>query len=563
MSSARSRREAPVLAVLVAYAGLALFVTYPLCTDPAGTVPGIARGDVWDHLWSMDWTRRALLEDRVRFFFTPDAYYPVGLELFPLNLVNELLSVPLQLLFGLVPAFNLLHLLHLVFAGWAAFVLVRRVTGSAAGAFAGGCVYAFTPCVTASLVNGTTETASSGWIPLFVWLLLRDADAGVRLRTVLPAALALFAGAVSCWYYGAFGIIFAIGFALTARWRDPAVHSGRAIGRTAAVLALAGALIAIPAAILQATLHHPDAAYLLDGGDYIVRALQDASASAAPAAFLRPAPPAPGAFHHTAYVGLSAVALAAIGLLPLQGAARRRLWWAGVTLFFAGMALGPALWSGGRPRFFLPYYLAMEYAPFFHALEFPYRFAVMVALGLAVLAGFGVRTLVHGLPAGGRAAAAAACGLLAVVDLAAGTGWPLTVTGASIPGVYARLAQRPEPGAVLELPLGFDFKSRTFYHQLAHRRPIPSGINTVVPLEVEQALLPEPPRRIDIWTIPSLGPARRDALRRMGFAFLVWRPHDDPDHVALLNDFEDAELPLVDAEDGIRVYALGAPPGAP
>ena len=160
-------RAGAELGTLLLYLLLAIVVTWPMASHMDSRVPGIEKGDVWDHLWSMDWTRRALVESDVALFFNPQAYIPEGLLLFPMNLVNELFSVPLQLLFGTVAAYNLMTIILLVFAAWAAFRLALHMAGSRAAALVAGTVFGFTPCVLSSLPNGTPETLSAGWMTVF------------------------------------------------------------------------------------------------------------------------------------------------------------------------------------------------------------------------------------------------------------------------------------------------------------------------------------------------------------------------------------------------------------
>ena len=71
------------------------------------------------------------------------------------------------------------------------------------------------------------------------------------------------------------------------------------------------------------------------------------------------------------------------------------MFWALVTTVSAALALGPVLWINGRATCHLPYYYAMRFLPFFHGLEFPYRFAIVTALGLSILAAIGLERLLR------------------------------------------------------------------------------------------------------------------------------------------------------------------------
>jgi len=549
------------LGTLLLYLLLAIIVTWPMALHMHSRVPGIEEGDVWDHLWSMDWTRRALVERDVGLFFNPQAYIPEGLLLFPMNLVNELFSVPLQRLFGTIAAYNLMTLILLVFAAWASFQLAFHVTGNRAAALVAGTVFGFTPCILSALPNGTPETLSAGWIPLYIWMLLRSAPRRDGASLVGPAVI-LAMSAVSCWYYGAFNVMFTVLYIVSARVIETSENSSSAVKRGIGVLLLAAFLIAVPAALFRASLDFSDARYLQTKADFINRTLQQPTFSASPGSLLSAA----GrrnleGFAHYTFLGWIPLLAALAGLVAGAGRLRRRMWWGAVAVFFAGMSLGPALWTAGRPRVFLPYYLAMKFVPLFHCLEFPFRFVVLVSLALAILTALGVTRLLRGRGTLTKTTLVSVLVVFIVVEYIAAVSWPHPGVSTRIPAAYRQLADREESGAVIEFPLGFDFKGRYFYHQTAHGRPIPVGINTMVPDDVCRILLGGLTDVITYWPISGLAPGQLENLRKVGIRYVVWHAYDDPRHLQLKAALHAQGLTVIHEDRHMTMFDLG--PGKP
>ena len=189
-----------------------------------------------------------------------------------------------------------------------------------------------------------------------------------------------------------------------------------------------------------------------------------------------------------------------------------------ITVFAAAMSFGPHIHSRGKliedANVYLLFY---NYVPGFDGLRVPARFGMIVALGLAVLTGYGVDAL-QSLPrrssrecdgrwvaiqylARGNTAAVAAAALIVVESLAVPV--PLNgndtnykqpnlaplppEVGATIdaaPVVYRFIAQLPASSAVLELPFGeVAFEVRYVFYSALHRRPLVNGYSGGAPAE--------------------------------------------------------------------------------
>jgi hypothetical protein len=161
------------------------------------------------------------------------------------------------------------------------------------------------------------------------------------------------------------------------------------------------------------------------------------------------------------------------------GAAPRRLAtlaYAAIVVVGALLALGPAIQAAGIPLGSGVY--REDWLPILSILRTPGRFVMLVALGAAVLAGFGTRLILGWLPARWRAAGAGALLVVLNLDLAVA---PLVMDAAprANRAVHNWLRRAPMPGSVIEYPLGRSLW--WMYLSPAHGRPLVNGSGYVRP----------------------------------------------------------------------------------
>ena len=171
----------------------------------------------------------------------------------------------------------------------------------------------------------------------------------------------------------------------------------------------------------------------------------------------------------------------------------RGFWVVGIVLVM-WVSLGPSPRAFGRPLELLStYQLLYDYVPAFDGLRVPARFAMLVALMLAVLAGFGAQFVARFR--GGTTVLAVAC----VLFLLESTSVPFTLNGMAplrdlvtpeariyppdeASDVYRALARQPEKSVLLELPLGQpDYDVRAVYYSTIHWRPLVNGYSGFFP----------------------------------------------------------------------------------
>ena len=161
--------------------------------------------------------------------------------------------------------------------------------------------------------------------------------------------------------------------------------------------------------------------------------------------------------------------------------------WTAVGLIFFVWALGPHLMVLGRNTGMILPAAFLRYVPIVNNARIPGRAMVVVTLALAMLAAAGAT---RWRPASGRRSllfVGLALGLV-IESLPA----PFPVTRLAAPGLYETLRDRPETGAVCELPLavrdGFggrgEMSEAVFYYQTIHARPIVGGYLSRLPASV-------------------------------------------------------------------------------
>ena len=111
--------------VLLLYLLLAVVMTWPLLTHFTTAIPGDSF-DGWQNYWNLWWVKVALVDQLHSPLFTPLLYAPTGVGLYfhTLNPFNGALTLPIQLLFGLLPAYNTVVFFSWAVAGYGVYLLV-------------------------------------------------------------------------------------------------------------------------------------------------------------------------------------------------------------------------------------------------------------------------------------------------------------------------------------------------------------------------------------------------------------------------------------------------------
>jgi hypothetical protein len=191
------------------------------------------------------------------------------------------------------------------------------------------------------------------------------------------------------------------------------------------------------------------------------------------------------ALESTAWLGLAPVGLVVWGAAWARNAAVR-CWMAVGALFFI-WALGPHLMVfGWNTGLVLPQAI-VRYVPILSNARVPGRAMVVVFLALGVLAACAIADWRRRSPRPSLVFAI----VLAIIALDYVPA-PFPIVALERPGIYERLRDRPEPGALCELPMGLRdgfgqrglLDDRVLYFQTIHGRPITGGFIARLPPSV-------------------------------------------------------------------------------
>ena len=512
------------------YGLVTVVVTYPLIHRLTTHVPGDG-GDALMNLWGYWWVREALATGQHP-FFTPLLYAPHGAPLYlhTLNLFNGLATLPVQLAFGPIAAYNAVVFLSFGLAAYFAYLLVARVSGSRWAGFFGGIVYAFGSYHLAHLL-GHANLLASEWLPAYVLCLLGANEASGRRRTryVIAAAGTLFLIALCDWQYVLFAGFFTAFHALY----------GVVARRSVAPVLTAAAIVSLWC-VLAAPLLVPTIALIRSGdvtpppADFARRYSADLLSFVVPSPIVAPNPLQAWRTPWTApldrrvavpivekaiFLGWVPLALAAVAL---RYGERRTRFWVLAALACAVLALGPYLHLGGEWRFGpgrwavpLPYGL-LQRLPGLNIARVPARWGLLVTLCLAPLAGLGIVALARRFPGLNRLRIRLVLAPLLLITLVGEhLAVPYPLERPDAPPFYRALDRSPEPGAVLEWPFcDACSESRSDYYQTVHRRPLVGGyiarplaypLRSLPPFRapgpVTDIVLDEPAPGVGAWTL--------------------------------------------------------------
>jgi hypothetical protein len=534
----RSARFSLHALVIAAYLLLTLVMTWPLALHWTTAIPGDSF-DGWQNYWNLWWMKAALVERLQNPYYTDLLYSPTGVTLYfhTLNPFNGLWSLPIQLAWGLIPAYNALVLLSFTLSGYGAFLLTRWViarpvagapkqgnsmAASTLAPFFAGVVFAFAPFHMAHLL-GHMQVFSYQWLPFYVLCLLRAMDrrnAGKAWFSGALLAAGFLALAALCdWYFALYLILFTPLAVLLFRpkmrleigdWR---LRTGGSSTISNLQSLISNLLVALTTGLAFVVLLSPLLLPMVREAtqfSFMVRPAQDLyilSASVVdflipsrlhtlfrPESFTWPGNQIAPVSERTISIGFVALALALLALLRQR---RRALFWAVAALCFLLLALGPKMHIGDitwqsipeqpAPNTWSPYSLLNNLVPFMRISRSVSRFALMVQLCVAVLAGIGMAQVMSvrdwrleidaqrrisnlQSPISSFLLFASLTALLLFEYWVA----PYPVSPPDTSAYYATLADQPvspHAPAVLNLPMNYDRPGYLLY-QTVHGRPL-------------------------------------------------------------------------------------------
>ncbi|MES2639878.1 MAG: hypothetical protein V4850_10365 [Myxococcota bacterium] len=492
------RRWGPPVAALAWFVALAAGVTWPAVQNLGSVVIGDDRSGPWRTVWAHVWTLQRLTRDGAWPLDAPEIAFPRGGSFSSIAPVHDALAIPLQLTLGIVPAFNLLVLGHLVLAAVGAWALARAVGLGYGGALVAGTIFGFNSFVLSyGVSSAVVETTTGGWCALFLVAAIRLVRKP-SFGSALTAGVAWAVMALSCLYWSVMMAVLAPLFVLAAvlpaaaLLRPPPMADVTHLRRGSFVVlgaVFAGALFLPPALALLGT--YDAGTGLLAGYADRKQELLDATVMASLAhdyatlvGYLMPGSAALvkhvdlDVLRQSVYAGWVALLLGWIG----WGPGTRR--WGVLAVVCAVLSLGPFVFLSTTSYRLTaaPWWgLLRDLLPPVRMITSYVRFALFAYLSLGILAGLGVDRLIAAARArwGVRLPLGAVAAGLVIAELATvgPVSLPLPTADATIPDEARALVALPRAGAVLDWPQRYaDSRSevsRYFYWQSVHGRPIP------------------------------------------------------------------------------------------
>jgi MFS family permease len=452
---------------------------------------------VWNHVWGYWWVAQCIYRGDLP-IHSELLNWPRGGSLWFIDVFGAVTTLPVQMAWGPVAAYNASIWANFILCGIGVYVLAWRTTSHWLGSLLAGVCYMTSPHLLGQAYNGISETLSAGWFPLSI-AAMREVAHDPTPKKGAAAGLAWAMTVLANFYYGVFTGIVLGGLVARAAWRgwERRHHGREAIKRhtrNAAIaivvgVAVLGLTTAFPFSLFAASMNAEDAVVSRNETfvwlTLILHNMTDLLSMFHPGKFY--SPDLKEHFNEdlivVVYIGYALLVPAVFTLLtPLRRAARS---WALFALGFGLLTLGPFLYVDGDyvqlgggwiP---LPFMVLFKWFPLFSRISHAYRFILGVSVALSVMAAFAVRAAQQkGVPA---IVVVISLGTLRVLESFYGSPavFPVPASTVVVPAVYAQLTG----GAVLDLPVSIPVLARSRYnlYQLVHEQPVPYGLNDPTP----------------------------------------------------------------------------------
>ena len=522
MRTARWRTGA---AIAGAYLALTLVMTVPIA-NIRHLASASYGGDTRLVIWILAWDNHAVLTGHS--LFDANMFYPAPASLqYSEHMFGiSLFTLPIYAItHNPVLAYNLVWVLAFMLNGLAMHALVVHYTGRHLAGFAAGVIFAFSFFDMAQ-ATGHLQMLWMWLVPMSLLLFER------WIEQPSIARAALWAGAVVLQVLGSWYIAVMVLFAnaLLVAWRFATSPRGRWTVRigTIAAIAIVGAAVVYPFARHYIGMELPGsqesarnaadwASYLIPPRNTIVGRWWTSHIGGAPRWIWG---------EQTLFLGWIATALGAAGLVAMC----QSTWWRRVGIFAGMAAVGGALSFGPHPtsRSATRPFDLFARLPGVGGIRAPGRFAVLVLLGLAVLAGTAVAAAERRRPRATRVAIVCLLPFMLaewfVVDFPGGRPQP-----AAIPAIYL----------TPELAHAHAYVSLPTFHATSQWIKVPDYLlystATWVPIANGYGRS-EPPNYVHevghLEAFPGVNGAK--TLRQLGIDYVVLRSAEYPDGAAAI-----------------------------
>ena len=495
--------------VLLLYAVMSALLTYPLILNiNSGIIGGIT--DTYVYLWNNWWIKYSIFTLHSNPFETAYLLFPFipSLLFHALTFTNSLISIPFNLVFTPVTAFNIQFLAGMTLSGFGAYRLVFYLTQDRYASFLSGVFFAFNSFVFFHI--GHYNYATLYFIPFYVLFLFKTIDtAGWKYPIIAGLFLAASIYNDYLLFYGmALVSAVIVGVTLYKAGDKLTVLLKRLSLLVFVFLVLSGPLLImglsqyaekgnVAAKLPQIVYYNPDIRSLF------VPSPQNTFFGSNFTGYYEKL----SSHGYVIYVGFLLLCLALIGIAKAFSSrgfeksdnAKVRLFFF-ASLAFLFISLGPFLFIGsnifnldGYSLTFPMPYLLFYFVPFVKAMLIPSRFFIFFLFCLILIASYVLRGIFAGFSPARRAVL---CALLTCVIMIEYMSIPFPLIKTDIPDFYYELAEDNSDYTILELPfaLGTSYytvgevspTSKMQFFQTVHRKKILNGYVSRVPEEYGQ-----------------------------------------------------------------------------
>lgn len=493
--SPSSRRLDP--AALGLFLLLAVAWTWPLAANLSLRIPHDP-GDPTLSTWILWWNAHSVpFTER---WWNPPVFYPMpGALALSEHLAGiAIVTTPLQWA-GASPlaAYNIAFILSFGLSGFFAFLLGRRLTGSALAGFCAGLAFGFAPYRASQLSH--LQVLTSQWMPLALLAMHAHVEEGRRRWLVVFAGAWLIQALSNGYFLLFFPVLIALWLAWFVDWRT-APRRGLALLATW----IGSSILLVPALLHYARVHRALGLTRTPGEMQRFSAKLDSLVHAGGMLKFWPSLPAQTQ-EEFLFPGITAVALVIAAAVAAMAWRRRApaarsplLFYSVATIIMWALALGPAP-EGSSVLGLLRPYTVLTYLPGFDGLRAPARFAMLAVLCLALASSLAFRRL-----APSRCVARWAFAAVIVAGLSI-DGWMRAMPLAPPPGRVI-LPEAPH-SVVVELPVDEGIVSTAaMYRAMSHGRPLINGYSGYTP--PHYSILSLALRRHDPSVLPELARGR-------------------------------------------------------
>jgi hypothetical protein len=477
------------------YVVLTVLFTWPLAANFRTFVNGNTF-DVFHELWYLHLGSTSPTGPFFVFSST-QSYYPTGTPLYfqvlsPFNTLNFAWLAPL---FGEVFAYNVLYMFTFFFAGFTTYIFVKYLTKNNYAAFIAGLAFAFAPIHTGQGFDHL-NIMSAEFIPLFSYFMVRMARDRNMWNSVYTAAAMILNAMCDLHMFLLCGAIFVVFHIYTFLTQRKLMANRAYIQRLIVMSVFTGLLgFVVYFQTVYGLLFVPKT---IGASSAATRYFSARSADLV--SFFVPSSANPFLSRYvaainvqigktsvlpneggTAYIGYSVLALAVLGLIFFWQ--RRDVYFWGLLAVVGGiLAVGPYIRILGVASPIPGIWGYLYYVvPLLNSFRAPYRFDYLVALGLAILAGYGTTGIMTRISkmrlprfSINMMKVFVIC-ILCTLVIVEFLPIPYAEYYGPIPQFYQVLANDHSNYTVLEVPITNPAQSLYLYYQTAYNHPMIDG----------------------------------------------------------------------------------------